>query len=802
MHKLFIVEDEAIIAMDLAEQLEELGYQVVGIAHDGESALDQLTQLDPDLILMDIVLGSGMDGIDVSEQILQTRNLPIIFLTAFSDPETVGRAAKTTPYGYITKPYKLPELQATIEIALAKHNLEHKLLYNERWFSNILHAVNDAIIAVGTDGLIHFVNEEALRLLGEDQTTSLLGLPAETAICLYDRNGDRAVPSPVTIAMQQNCVIPVTFGGSVKDPLQGQRTFVDYAAAPVRGKGNIVVGGILALRDASRRLAMEQSLKSSPDQYNLAFSNTSVGVALVSFSHDLIHWNQAFSDLFLLDNSDSSKNLLTDVLTNPAEKEALREGLLPLFSGLSPDLRQDLLIQRGGQTLNLKLVITLLHDDQMHPAYYLYQCFNETDRLQAERQLNHVLHYDLLTGLIGPVQIEQEVIRQLEMCRQEELMLAVAILDIDQFRRINDRYSLEVGDDLLCQLAQRFTDIEQFNLTIGRSGGDRFTLMMHSLESVNQAMYTVSQVQEELNEPFYIGADTIFLTACAGIAITPDDAEDAANLLQRSEDALKLAKSSGKNQICFFNKAATQEIQRRVKNEARICQAIEHNQLEIHAFPIMDKTRQQTGAALCTYWPEEKNYFCTDSFMRITGFTDLPCLLIQALLKQALQLAESQSLPLILLPCHHASLLGTDKLLELLNQYREKHPHLVRALALEFSEQSLKSSSQSLIQIAAIRRMGFRIGIRHCPDQALSVSFLHRLKPDYYLLSLAPSQAYGFSTDPGYFRAIISALQALKIPLIIAEDANNPDGASELAGHLTSQDQMLLSTANTMDLAQ
>ncbi|MFG1491358.1 response regulator, partial [Oceanospirillum sp. HFRX-1_2] len=174
MKRLFIVEDEAIIAMDLAEQLEEFGFDVVGIAHDGESAIQQLQNLNPDLILMDIVLGNGIDGIETAEEVLKTRSIPIIFLTAFSDLSTVARAAKVAPYGYITKPYNTQSLRASIEVALTKHQLEFKLLYKERWFSNILHAVHDGIVAVGIDGLIHFANQEACRLLEVNSVDELI----------------------------------------------------------------------------------------------------------------------------------------------------------------------------------------------------------------------------------------------------------------------------------------------------------------------------------------------------------------------------------------------------------------------------------------------------------------------------------------------------------------------------------------------------------------------------------------------------------------------------------------------------
>jgi diguanylate cyclase (GGDEF)-like protein/PAS domain S-box-containing protein len=124
--RVLIVEDEPIVALDLQSRLEKAGYQVVGRLDRGESAIQVAGELRPDLVLMDIYLKGELDGIEAAEKIQRNFNLPVIFLTAFSDSETLKRARITEPFGYILKPYNERELVSNIELALYKHSLERE----------------------------------------------------------------------------------------------------------------------------------------------------------------------------------------------------------------------------------------------------------------------------------------------------------------------------------------------------------------------------------------------------------------------------------------------------------------------------------------------------------------------------------------------------------------------------------------------------------------------------------------------------------------------------------------------------
>ncbi len=122
-----VVEDEAIVSMEISERLIAMGYAVAGIASSGRQALELAQSARPNLVLMDIRLEGEMDGIEAAEEIHKLHSIPVIFLTAYSEEAALARAGKAEPHGYILKPFNDIELKAAIEIALYKHQAEEEM---------------------------------------------------------------------------------------------------------------------------------------------------------------------------------------------------------------------------------------------------------------------------------------------------------------------------------------------------------------------------------------------------------------------------------------------------------------------------------------------------------------------------------------------------------------------------------------------------------------------------------------------------------------------------------------------------
>jgi response regulator RpfG family c-di-GMP phosphodiesterase len=130
--QILIVEDESIVAKDIKNTLEMMGYEVPFIISSGEEAIDKIDEFTPDLILMDIMLKGTITGIEATNRIKAKKDVPIIYLTAYSDEDTIQNIKTTDSYGYILKPFKEAELSTTIEMAIHKHKTEKKNLQDSK----------------------------------------------------------------------------------------------------------------------------------------------------------------------------------------------------------------------------------------------------------------------------------------------------------------------------------------------------------------------------------------------------------------------------------------------------------------------------------------------------------------------------------------------------------------------------------------------------------------------------------------------------------------------------------------------
>jgi DNA-binding NarL/FixJ family response regulator len=122
--KILVVEDDTIIAITIEGRLKQFGYRVVGRASTAKDAIAKAIEFQPDLVLMDIHLKGPVDGIEAAETVYGIHNIPVVYLTAFSDENTLERAQKTSPFGYIVKPFSDSTLKTTIKLALLKHKAE------------------------------------------------------------------------------------------------------------------------------------------------------------------------------------------------------------------------------------------------------------------------------------------------------------------------------------------------------------------------------------------------------------------------------------------------------------------------------------------------------------------------------------------------------------------------------------------------------------------------------------------------------------------------------------------------------
>jgi len=151
---ILVVEDEGIVAQEIKSRLEKSGYTVCAVAHDGDTAVAHAGKMQPDLVLMDIRLKGEMDGIEAAGMIGERFGIPVVYLTAYTDPATLERAKVQEPFGYVVKPFETRSLMVSIEIALHRHRSESERIYREKLQAvletagAICHELNQPMMAI------------------------------------------------------------------------------------------------------------------------------------------------------------------------------------------------------------------------------------------------------------------------------------------------------------------------------------------------------------------------------------------------------------------------------------------------------------------------------------------------------------------------------------------------------------------------------------------------------------------------------------------------------------------------------
>ncbi|OWY69425.1 hybrid sensor histidine kinase/response regulator [cyanobacterium TDX16] len=252
--KILVVEDEGIVAKDIENRLQKFGYHVCKTVATGEEAIAQVSELKPDLVLVDIRLQGDMDGIAVAQVLHHNFELPVVYLTANSDEYIVNRALATQPFGYIIKPFREQELKTTIEIALNKYLIEQNLKQNKYWLRTVLKSINNGIIASDTEGKIAFMNPIAEALTGwnwqdacgKEATEVVKIIPTQTIIS----------EQPIQQALQRRITVEISERSQLIDK-NGLEIPIDNRIAPIKDDRGNIVGTMLVFQDISERQQVE-----------------------------------------------------------------------------------------------------------------------------------------------------------------------------------------------------------------------------------------------------------------------------------------------------------------------------------------------------------------------------------------------------------------------------------------------------------------------------------------------------------------------------------------------------------------
>ncbi|HEY9246130.1 MAG TPA: response regulator, partial [Candidatus Methanoperedens sp.] len=244
---------------DLQNRLKRMGYSVPSIASSGEEAIKKAKENRPDIVLMDIVLQGDMDGIEAAEKIRSLFDIPVIYLTAYSDESILQRAKIAEPFGYIIKPFRERDLQVNLEIALHKHEIDRKIRDSERWLAAAINSIGDAVIATDSKGIIKIMNPIAEALTGWKMESAMKKSLAEVFKVKSEKTG-KQVEDPIKKAFKEG----IFYGLAEKTIMitrEGMEIPVDIIGSAIKDSRDNNIGAVVVFYDILERRRIENSLK-------------------------------------------------------------------------------------------------------------------------------------------------------------------------------------------------------------------------------------------------------------------------------------------------------------------------------------------------------------------------------------------------------------------------------------------------------------------------------------------------------------------------------------------------------------
>jgi|GEM_PF-326360 len=408
---ILIVEDEKIVALDLRSIFLRAGYAVLPDAATSTEAVTVALEKKPDVILMDIALQDGFDGIHAAQIIRQSLDVPIIFITANSDIHTLERAKATNPYGYILKPFDEHDVRTTVEMALYKHQSEQKLKDQERWLQTTLRSIGEAVIATDEKGIVKFMNSVAEQLTGWMERDAI-GKKLMSVFTIVQEENEGQFIDPLSIILREK-----KSSGPANHTMliskNGSRVHIEQSVSPILGESGDVIGAVLTFRDITERRKVQEQLRQSEKRFRALIEKSSEVVCVLDSTGNVTYVTEAATRI-LGYRVDELVGRNAFEFVHPEEVEQCQKVFneLVAFPERAP-LVQYRVQHKNGSWVWLELIGTNL---LMEPAIngIVINFRDVTYRKEAEEKLHHInqrlnLISRLSSEIVGWLPLEKQV---------------------------------------------------------------------------------------------------------------------------------------------------------------------------------------------------------------------------------------------------------------------------------------------------------------------------------------------------------------------------------------------------------
>ena len=750
---LMLVEDERIVAFDLKRQLQAFGYHVSTVVASGEQAVSQAAAEKPDLVLMDIHLEGRMDGIEAASAIRARHQIPVVFLTAYAEDDTLRRALDSRPFGYLIKPCEGRELHATIQMALARREDEVAVEQSEQRLKLALDAASLGVLEW---------SPVSNRLKGDNYMGMLFGNrpqpldePWETFIDRVNAADRERVVEALTAKLLGGEAVCVEFR-LAGDALSPRRMEAHAKAYGSTGTVQRVVG---ILQDVTQRHQDEALLRQS----SVVFHTTAEAIVITDAKRRIVAVNRAFTRITGY-REDEVIGMDPDILlrVSPALERyasSLQPGAAGFWQGQVRCHRSD------GTAFPAWQSVSIVHDSSGKLTHFVTAFSDVTAIYEAQQQLHHLAHHDPLTGLPNRLLFDDRLNTAIEQAMRHEQRCVLLFLDLDGFKVINDTLGHAVGDELLRVVADRLRSVLRSSDTIARLGGDEFVILAGSINPTYAAQLA-QKILDQLRLPVEVSGRQLSVSGSLGIAIYPDNGSDSQQLMRAADMAMYTAKAEGRNRYHFYAEDMSERAHQRMEIEQGLRRALTSESLIVHYQPRVDLVdRQIVGVEALVRWVHpERGIIAPGSFIGVAE----ECGIIEQLGRWVLQRACREMLEVVLaqasVETFHLAVnvsarqfLGVD-FVAVVRAVLDETGFPATSLELEITESTLQATERSLSILEALEELGVAVSIDDFGTGYSSLSVLRdlpikRVKIDRsFIVDLPASESQ---------RAVVEAIVAL-----------------------------------------
>ncbi|MBS0554844.1 MAG: EAL domain-containing protein [Proteobacteria bacterium] len=442
-------------------------------------------------------------------------------------------------------------------------------------------------VTLRADGVILQTNLAAARLLGRERAR-LVGTCFGAFMTAADLPRFRAFLGQV-FSSKAAPVCEVRLLGN-EPPLPIVQ--IEAVLAPGGQTCHAVVTDITARRQAEARLELAAGV----------FTHAWEGIMIISPADAIIEVNAAFSRITGYDRDEvlgRAPGMLDSDRQGPEFHDAMRTALARdgQWSGEMWSRR------KSGEEYVAATTISAVRGADGRTQNYVALFADITTIKEQQRQLEHIAHYDALTRLPNRVLLADRLQQAMAQCQRRERSLAVAYLDLDGFKAVNDRHGHNIGDELLITLALRMKEALREGDTLARIGGDEFVAVLVDLEHIDDCDPVLARLLQAAAAPATVGGAALQVSASIGVTLYPQDNADADHLMRHADQAMYQAKQAGKNRYHRFDVNHDVAVQTRHESAEHIRQALARHEFVLHYQPKINmKTGRVIGAEALIRW--------------------------------------------------------------------------------------------------------------------------------------------------------------------------------------------------------